>query len=99
MTTSACDPELAAVLPMMPVVGIDDLPAARAGFAAMIAEQPAPDTAGVDIEDRTVPGPQGAPDVAVRIYRPQRRVALPYVRPLDVELLLLQHAAQPAVQH
>jgi acetyl esterase/lipase len=38
----------------------------------MIAEQPAPDTTGVHVEDRSVPGPDGAPDVTVRVYRPER---------------------------
>jgi acetyl esterase/lipase len=70
--TYAFDPELAAVIPLLPSVPIEDLPAARAGFAAMIAEQPAPDTTGVLVEDRSVPGPEGAPDVAVRVYRPER---------------------------
>jgi len=73
--TYAFDPELAAVLADMPPVAIDDLPAARAGFAAMHAAQPEPDATGVHIEDRSVPGPDGAPDVTVRVYRPERRSA------------------------
>ncbi len=46
-TAYALDPELAAVLPMMPVVGVHDLPAARVGFAELMAGMPAPDTTGV----------------------------------------------------
>jgi acetyl esterase/lipase len=32
---------------------------------------PAPDRDDVDLEDRSVPGPDGAPDVPIRIYRPR----------------------------
>ncbi|WP_214407060.1 alpha/beta hydrolase [Pseudonocardia lacus] len=70
--TYAFDPELAAVIPLLPAVAIDDLPAARAGFAAMIAEQPEPDTTGVHVEDRSAPGRDGAPEVPLRVYRPER---------------------------
>jgi acetyl esterase len=31
------------------------------------------DTSGLDIEDRLIPGPEGAPDVAVRVYTPSDR--------------------------
>ena len=49
----------------------DDLPAARARMAALGAaiEHP-PVPAGLTIEDRYAPGPAGAPDVLVRLYRP-----------------------------
>jgi acetyl esterase len=33
------------------------------------------DTSGLDIEDRRIPGPEGAPDVAVRVYAPSDRTA------------------------
>jgi acetyl esterase/lipase len=74
-TAYALDPELAAVLPMMPVVGVHDLPAARVGFAELMAGMPAPDTTGVLIEDRTVPGHDGDPEVPIRVYRPERPTA------------------------
>jgi acetyl esterase len=73
--TYAIDPELAAVLPMIPASDLTDLPAARASFADMIAAMPEPDSAGVLVEDRRIPGPAGAPDVPIRIYRPEQPVA------------------------
>jgi acetyl esterase len=73
--TYAIDPELAAVLPMLPVSDLDDLPTARKGFADLIAAMPQPDASGVLVEDRRIPGPAGAPDVPIRIYRPERPVA------------------------
>jgi acetyl esterase/lipase len=73
--TYAIDPELAAALPMLPVLELDDLPATRAGFTRMLTEMPQPDTAGVLVEDRRIPGPAGAPDVPIRIYRPEHPVA------------------------
>jgi acetyl esterase/lipase len=66
------DPELAAALPMMPEVDITDLRAARAAQAAQLAVAvAATDTAGVDVEDVHVPGPDGAPEVRLRVHRPR----------------------------
>jgi acetyl esterase len=73
--TYAIDPELAAVLPMIPASDLTDLAAARASFADMIAAMPKPDSAGILVEDRRIPGPAGAPDVPIRIYRPEQPVA------------------------
>ncbi|MGI5171333.1 alpha/beta hydrolase [Spirillospora sp. CA-253888] len=61
------DPELEAFIPLFPQVDLLDPAAERENFAALAAGAPAPDTAGMWIEDRTVPA---APDVPVRIYRP-----------------------------
>jgi acetyl esterase/lipase len=67
------DPELRAVLDVLPTVQItlEMLPAVReAGLPLQI------DTAGVDASEaarRKVPGPAGAPDVEVAIYTPRRR--------------------------
>lgn len=72
------DPELAAALAKAPLPATDmdgiraeDLPGIRlqidAAGAAMAALEP---DGRVTIEDRSVPGPDGAPDVRVRIYRP-----------------------------
>ncbi|GAB3291979.1 alpha/beta hydrolase [Parahaliea aestuarii] len=65
------DPEIAALLEFMPPVDVADPAAARAAFAgataALIADL---DTSGVDISDRAAPGLNGAPEVAVRVYRP-----------------------------
>ncbi len=70
------DPELAAAVAMMPVFEITDVPTARAEmgetFAAAFGE---PDRSGVQVRDELVPGPDGAPDVRLRIYTPDRLVA------------------------
>jgi acetyl esterase len=73
--TYAIDPELAAVLPMIPASDLTDLPAARASFSDMIAAMPKPESEGILVEDRRIPGPAGAPDVPIRIYRPEQPVA------------------------
>lgn len=62
------DPELEAFIPFFPQVDLTDPVTARKDLAQLAAAVPAPDTAGLEIEDRTVPSD---PDVAVRIYRPQ----------------------------
>lgn len=67
----AFDPELAPWVPMMPSDGIVDAEAARAQARAMVQQLPPADLSGLSVENRTVPGPEGAPDVPVRIYRPQ----------------------------
>nr|WSW68242.1 alpha/beta hydrolase [Streptomyces sp. NBC_00995] len=68
------DPELAAALVMMPEVDISDLAVARAAQARQLADAlGASDHSGVDVGDLLVPGPHGAPQVRLRIYRPRRR--------------------------
>jgi len=75
-------PELKGPIKMMlsqlPPMSFDDLPAARAASVQMIAAMRAqmPDIPGVITEDRSIPGPPGAPAVTVRIYRPEQRPAL-----------------------
>ena len=66
------DAELAAFVEAMPVLDLSDPVAARAGFEALLVAigSDLPEAEGLTIEDRTVPGWEGAPDVAVRIYRP-----------------------------
>jgi acetyl esterase/lipase len=68
----AFDPELAALLELMPPFTIEDVPAAREAFTAVMAGRPAelPRPEILRIVDRTVPGPPGAPDVRVRVYAP-----------------------------
>ncbi|MFI9580593.1 alpha/beta hydrolase [Streptomyces sp. NPDC052236] len=75
------DPELAAALSMMPEVDITDVEAARAAQAEqLVAVVAAADTAGVDVKEVFVPGPDSAPAVRLRIYRPDRgRGPLPAV--------------------
>ncbi|MFI7125616.1 alpha/beta hydrolase fold domain-containing protein [Nonomuraea sp. NPDC050153] len=70
------DPEIRAFLEQTPLPVFDtanltpeELPGHRAQINAFLAAAPQADT-DVVIEDRHVPGPDGAPDVRVRIYRP-----------------------------
>ncbi|MFF9087505.1 alpha/beta hydrolase [Streptomyces sp. NPDC014991] len=61
------DPELEPFVPLFPRADLEDPVTARACFAGLAAAVPAPDTAEMEVEDRTVPAD---PDVRVRIYRP-----------------------------
>jgi acetyl esterase len=73
MTDRAYDPELAPAVPLLPTQSdFSDIAAVRAQMEEMIETMSPPLPEGLDVrfEDRTVPGPEGAPDVAVRIYRP-----------------------------
>jgi len=67
------DPELAAFVDLLPAFDLSDLAAARAAFEEMIAQVQIelPEADGLEIEDRLIPGWEGEPDVAVRVYRPQ----------------------------
>ena len=70
----AYDPELAPLLDLLPDPGLDisDPLESRAGFSEMIGLLNAElDTSGVDLEDTTIPGPEGGPQVALRIYSPE----------------------------
>jgi acetyl esterase len=51
-----------------PPPGSDPVAAARAGTGAMFVHPSPPDVA---VEDRTIPGLDGAPDIPVRIYTPR----------------------------
>lgn len=69
------DPELAPTLHgFLAALGggmnLNDLAPLRAAMAAG-AKTGLPELEGVAVEDRRVPGPAGAPEVRVRIYRPQ----------------------------
>jgi acetyl esterase len=63
------DPELEAFVPLFPPADLADPVTARKNLAELAAAGPAPDTTGMEIEDRTVPAD---PEVPVRIYRPHR---------------------------
>jgi acetyl esterase/lipase len=65
--TADMDPELEAFIPLFPPADLTDPAAARKHLAALAAAVPAPDTTGMEVEDRAVPAD---PEVAVRIYRP-----------------------------
>jgi acetyl esterase len=75
MTAEALDPTTAQIIQMMdaffPKLGIDVHDAAEA--RAVIANAPRPPVEPIPVshvEDRVIPGPAGAPDLMVRIYRP-----------------------------
>ncbi|HEX4492105.1 MAG TPA: alpha/beta hydrolase [Acidimicrobiia bacterium] len=69
--TYAIDPELVPVLELIPVRDHHDIEGSRAVMTEMIAPLNAHvDTSGVSITDHEVPGPEGAPPVAVRVYAP-----------------------------
>lgn len=70
----AFDPELAAVT-QFPELDSSDIATRRAQLAEILAQMPVPDTAGMTITDRTVPGPEGASDVLVRTYVPNAPAA------------------------
>ncbi|MEV0384712.1 alpha/beta hydrolase [Nonomuraea sp. NPDC050643] len=63
------DPELEAFLPLFPKDDLSDPVTTRENYAERAAARPAPDTSGMEVEDRTVPAD---PDVRVRIYRPRQ---------------------------
>lgn len=71
-TRHLVDPELLPMLDMFPAFQIasETLPAVRAGVDQMSKAAPIPD-APVDVAERSVPGPAGAPDVRVLIYTPR----------------------------
>lgn len=49
---------------------IADIEARRGALAQLLAATKAPPSPNVSFSDRAVPGPAGAPDITVRIYRP-----------------------------
>jgi len=71
------DPELKGPIKMMlsqmPLMSFDDLPAARAASKRMIAAMKMawPALRCVKTEDKSIPGPKGAPKIDVRIYQPE----------------------------
>lgn len=68
------DPELQAVLSLLPdtSLGITDPVKAREHFLEMTSALNADiDASGVAIVNRSIPGPDGAPEVPVRIYTPE----------------------------
>jgi acetyl esterase/lipase len=76
------DPQLQTPLenflaPMGGAMNLNEIPALRAGMAQMLAAMKSqlPANPAVVSADRQVPGPAGAPDVAVRVYQPAERPA------------------------
>ena len=76
--TYAIDPELLPWLDMLPSFSFTDqesMVAARAAIGEMGNLIPAYEPVNpIDVRDITVPGPDGAPDVPVRVYAPAQRV-------------------------
>jgi acetyl esterase len=68
MTVRVLDPELEPFVSLFPPADLTDPVTARKNLAELAGAAPAPDTADMEIEDRTVPAD---PDVPVRIYRPR----------------------------
>ncbi|MEU6405657.1 alpha/beta hydrolase [Streptomyces sp. NPDC046985] len=68
----AYDPELADFVPTLPVLDASDVEGIRALMSDMLGSLPTPDATGVSFEDRTAPGPPGAPDITLRVYRPRQ---------------------------
>ena len=68
------DPELAAMIDLLPKMDLADPVAARRAFEEIIGaiRFDIPGIETLDIEDRMVPGWEGDPDVPVRVYRPAR---------------------------
>lgn len=68
-TTARFNAELEPFIPLFPAADLDNPVTARKKLAELAAAAAAPDTAGMEIEDRTVPA---EPEVPVRIYRPHQ---------------------------
>jgi acetyl esterase/lipase len=69
------DPELRAALASIPKLGdfTADVPTFRKAMLEMIKAIPQAHLESVTVEDRYIPGPEGAPEVFVRIYAPKER--------------------------
>jgi acetyl esterase/lipase len=74
VTDYAFDPEIipwVTVLPDLPLRTYEDLLASRAQTAELLAQIPRYEPGRpIDVRDELIPGPDGAPDVRVRIYTP-----------------------------
>jgi acetyl esterase/lipase len=76
--TYAFDPELAPWLSMLPQMSLTDVQQVRSQMIRMMSEVPPYNPpVPVDVRDTTVPGPDGAPDVPVRIFRPSGEDTVP----------------------
>ena len=73
------DPELAPWAPIFAQLSFADIPAARAGEADLLAALPPYDPpVPLEVDELAIPGPEDAPEVRVRRYRPALRdAALP----------------------
>lgn len=71
-TRNLVDPELLTLLDQFPALALsaETLPQTRALLAELRFQAPAPDFSAIAVSERTVPGPQGAPDVRILLYLP-----------------------------
>jgi acetyl esterase len=68
------DPELASFVSMLPVLNFAEVASARAMLAQGVGDRETADPSPSEpfvVSDRRIPGPPGAPEVPVRIYRPR----------------------------
>lgn len=77
------DVELAAAVPLIPDLPFNELDRTRRALDDLVTALPA-DLSGVRVEDRRAPGPDGGPDVGVRIYTPEDRGVEPLPVVLDI---------------
>ncbi|MFF6980193.1 alpha/beta hydrolase [Streptomyces sp. NPDC008343] len=64
------DVELAAALPTLLHVDLADIPEAREQTARRLYASPLPSDPGVSVRDISIPGPDGQPDVSLRLFTP-----------------------------
>ena len=70
------DPELAPMIDLLPNMDFGDPVTARAGLQEMVALMLAElDESGINIEDISIAGPTGAPEIPVRIYAPSAKAS------------------------
>ncbi|MFF3751732.1 alpha/beta hydrolase [Streptomyces sp. NPDC002018] len=71
------DPELAAIVPMIPAMDYSDVPGMRALVRQFLDAAPSYESArALSVEDIRIPGYEGAPDVEGRVYVPSERTDL-----------------------
>ncbi len=85
MSKYAFDPDFEPLLGILPsLADLETLEQVRYTRANGLTAPPVPDREDVEKEDRRIPGPENAPEVPIRIYRPRRPADGP--RPLVVEI-------------
>ena len=86
MTERGYDPDFQAILPLLPTemdLSSPEKVQATRDNRALFGEPP-PARDDVLAEDRQVPGPDGAPDVSIRIYRPKQAAQGPLPGVLEI---------------
>jgi acetyl esterase/lipase len=72
------DPELRTAFAAMSAPGdlTSDVATKRLAISKAVAASPVPPPAHITVENRSIPGPQGAPEVGIRLYTPHTEAAL-----------------------